>query len=142
MHHSETVSKGLFFKVVESGITNLIQRSISKNLQEGLVINCNYKIVTSQNKISCLVKGICHRQSLPLNWCISRFRRVGKSTTHQCDFPYMSIAKKGQLMGMNNVSEKAKSLCHLYSKACRFSLIKDLYPIGNFSSNYGFGFLK
>ena len=44
------ISKGFFFKIAESRVTDWIQGSISKNLQEGFVINCNYKMDTSRNK--------------------------------------------------------------------------------------------
>ena len=60
------ISKSFFLKITESWVANLIQRSVPKDLQEGLVVNCDHKITASQIKISCLVERISNGRASPL----------------------------------------------------------------------------
>ena len=76
------LKQGFFFEVVKPRVTYLIQRFISKVFQEGFVVNHDDEVVASQNKVFDLVKGIHYSQGLSLNWCISGFCRVSKSTAH------------------------------------------------------------
>ena len=120
-------------KVTKSSITNLIQGSVSKNLQEWLMINCNNKVSTSQDKVPCSVKGICHRQSLSFNWCIPGFCRVCKSASDQGDLPSTMTTEEvirwaqAMLLEQPKANATPRPIC---CKASWFAFIKDLHPIG------------
>ena len=61
VHHLETIPKGFFFKVSQPRVRDIFQGVISKELEEGLVVNGYDKV---EHKVACLVQHVGHCQCL------------------------------------------------------------------------------
>ncbi len=71
MDYFELVTKRPFFEAEQSGVGNVVQRSVSKQLDQGLVIRDNgqdVEVRAPEDEVSCFVQCVNNGQGLSFNW--------------------------------------------------------------------------
>ena len=67
MDNFEAIPQGLLLEVPESGVADVVQRSVTEYLQEWLVVDRNGEFVASKDEMPRLVKGVCNCKCLPFD---------------------------------------------------------------------------
>ncbi len=57
------------------------------------MIHCHDEVCTSEDKESCLIEGVGHRQSFAFDGGISRLGRVGEAASDKSDSPSIRAAE-------------------------------------------------
>ncbi|AWP15645.1 Hypothetical protein SMAX5B_013964 [Scophthalmus maximus] len=76
MYDAEAITQGLLLEVPEAGVGYVVKCSVTKELQQRLVVDCHNKVPAAQHEVACLVQGICHCECLALYGRVSGFSRM------------------------------------------------------------------
>ena len=93
VYHRESVSEGLLLQVSQTGVAD-IKRAVTKDLQKGAMVDGNGEVMTAQDKVTCLVKGISYGQCFPLDRGVAGLCRVSESTADQGDPPSLPATEQ------------------------------------------------
>ena len=79
VHHRKSVTGGLLLQVSQTGVADT-ERAVAKDLQKRAMVNGYGEVVTAQDKVTCLVKGISYGQFFPLDRGVAGLCWVSEST--------------------------------------------------------------
>ena len=71
VHDTESIAERLLLEAAKARVGDVIERAVTKYLQEGLVVYSNNQIGAAKDEVARLVQGINNGEGLTLNWGIT-----------------------------------------------------------------------
>ncbi len=71
VHHPESVPQGLLLEVAEPWVGDVLEAAVAKEFEQWLVVHCDDEVAAPEDKVTGLIKGVCHSEGFPLHWGVS-----------------------------------------------------------------------